>query len=280
MPNFQCILHCCILDCGDLVAPFMFCSASPSPYPFYNSNLFSFYRRQPTCGFKSSPWRSDRWPHVGFPPLVSCPIFLQFCIHPSSTCTKYLWALFDYFLSCLVGIFVHANSSCFCFCCIFQYVPPFVMCPSLYMLRGDYSLSIVISGMFLPWLQVVYQQVLHPLPSMLDLYSSQTSYHHYYPSVFPTMILVYLKSRIGIFNFSSLVLTSHIMCISNLTSFWGFPVIVQVVGWFENWRRNFMFHYVWFHWFLCGGGEHKTTNSIGMCVCVCVCFKRYINYNF
>jgi hypothetical protein len=123
MPNFQCILHCCILDCGDLVAPFMFCSASPSPYTVYNSNLISFYRRQPTCGFKSSPWRSDHWPHVGFPPLVSCPIFLQFSIHPSFTCTKYLWALFDYFLSCLVGIFVHANSSCFCFCCIFWYVP-------------------------------------------------------------------------------------------------------------------------------------------------------------
>jgi hypothetical protein len=67
------------------------------------------------------------------------------------------------------------------------------------------------------------------------------------------------------------------MCISNLTSFWGFPVIVQVVGWFENWRRNFMFHYVWFHWFLCGGGEHKTTNSIGMCVCVCVCVLKDIS---
>jgi hypothetical protein len=95
---------------------------------------------------------------------------------------------------------------------------------------------------------------------MLDLYSSQTSYLHYYPSVFPTMILVYLKSRIGIFNFSSLVLTSRMMCISNLTSFWGFPVIVQVVGGSKNWRRNFMLHYMWFCWFLCGGTRHKTTN--------------------
>ncbi len=92
--------------------------------------------------------------------------FLLSCLVPSSYSSvfillpharKYLWALFDYFLSCLAGIFVHANSSCFCFCCIFQYVPPFVMRLSLNMLLGDYSLFIVISGMFLPWLQLVYQ---------------------------------------------------------------------------------------------------------------------------
>ncbi len=100
-------------------------------------------------------------------------------------------------------------------------------------------------------------------------------YLHYYPSAFPTMILVYLKSRIGIFNFSSLILTSHMMCMSNLTSFWGFPVIMQVVGWSKNWRRNC-------HVSLCvislvSIWRHPTQNyQLNMCVCVCVCVC--INY--
>lgn len=54
MPNFQCISHYCILYCDIPVAPLFLCSTILSPYPLYNSRIFSFYRRQLKHGFKST----------------------------------------------------------------------------------------------------------------------------------------------------------------------------------------------------------------------------------
>jgi hypothetical protein len=47
-------VHYCILYCGILVAPVFLCSTILSPYPLYNSRIFSFYRRQLKHGFKST----------------------------------------------------------------------------------------------------------------------------------------------------------------------------------------------------------------------------------
>jgi hypothetical protein len=57
----------------------------------------------------------------------------------------------------------------------------------------------------------VYQQVLHPLPSMLDLYSSQTSYLHYYPTVFPIMIWFIWSLELA-FSTSLHLFVLHIWC--------------------------------------------------------------------